>query len=104
MRKSTRERALAAPTMHSFQMGVGYFEYDSLPPLGPKQSNCMPPKKIKDGSLHEIALPEGVGKRVFTWVAKDQAWATDGGNRLAFTAAYLGSHGWSYIGPYKANS
>lgn len=102
MRSSTREAAQAAQTQHQFVAGLGYLAAgpgDVLPKGTAPAGRCIPPTRPENGSAHRLMTPGGVDHMVFYWVTAEQAWARPGGKRMAFTADYLSSHGWTYDGP-----
>lgn len=102
MPKSTQARAAANPATHSFRIGLGYMEHPTILKPGPFRGLCMPAAGAVSDSQHILVSPHGATK-VFAWVAKHLAWhnpVPSKGHRMAFTAAYLGSHGWTYQGPY----
>ena len=104
MAKSTRAAAMASKTTHSVVQGHGYVQHAFPPVLRavPLAPPCNPPPGAMDGETHMLCPPNGGEALAFTWVARELAWERPGGNRLAWTAAYLGSHGWSYGGPRVA--
>jgi hypothetical protein len=61
----------------------------------------FPVAGARDGSKHLLKPPNGAKPLVFLWVAKESAWERFGGTRMAFTGAYLGAHGWGYVGRAK---
>jgi hypothetical protein len=100
-RMSTMAQAMSNPARHAFHPGVGYVEFlphEQMLHGGAAPDACFPAGPTLDGSLHLLTSPGGP-EMEFVWVARDQAWARFGGNRLAWTAAYLSSHGWTYKGP-----
>jgi len=68
-------------------------------PLGNSEATCLPSSVAANGSQHWLQPPLGHPRRVATWLMAQKAWAMPGGNRMAFEADYLASHGWTYIGP-----
>lgn len=102
MRKSTRERALSSQTTHSFRMGHGYIDHAASLRPGQFKGSCHPAPGAPDGSRHVLRAPHGDTK-VFAWVKKEAAWAgmPGKGHRMAFSADYLASHGWTYQGPHE---
>ena len=102
MNLSTREQALKDRASHQFQLGVGYVKL-APPPLPTthkgRPGDCDPPKATKDGTFHLLSVPGGSMSLEFEWIETEKAWARFGGNRMAFTAAYLAAHGWKYSRP-----
>ena len=109
MRRTTAARAWADPTRHSLK-SAGFFEHgpDEDMRLGAAgMPAVLPPYGTADNSLHLLQPPLGNPPITCRWLMQHQAWAPEGvrpGHRLAFSAAYLGSHGWSYSGPSEAPS
>lgn len=99
--RSTRERAAASPTTHAFQPGrrgyVAFGPHEALLP-GPLREVCAAEAEPADCSRHLLRPPGGGEPLQFTWYVAETAWCRYGGKRLGFTAAYLGSHGWTYAG------
>lgn len=101
MQISTKTAATVKPTRHSFRPGIGYVLHDTEnpKPMGKDAQNlCSPPAVAADGSPHLLTPPGGGKPMAFLWVSKSAAWARMGGKRMAFTAVYLSSHGWRYLG------
>lgn len=62
----------------------------------------MPPPQTGDATVHLLQPPKGAHPVRMRWIARERAWEADNGRhgrRMAFTANYLGSHGWEYVGP-----
>lgn len=103
MRQSTQSRALSAKTRHKFSPGLGYIEFEPHedPPHGAHPlSRCSPPPNAADRSIHLLLPPGGASPMAFRWVAAEKGWEVipdpSRGKRMAFTDAYLSSHGWTY--------
>lgn len=102
---STQMRAQQYSTSHRFIRGTGYVEFGSSEalPLGPLSAYAAyPPRPVVDGSQHALQSPRN-GLHVFTWREQGAVWLPRDqtrSHRLGFTADYLGSHGWRYVGPY----
>lgn len=102
MLNSTRERAMTAQVDHRFVPGLGYLvagPSDALPKGTNPVNRCTAPTRPETGSAHRLNPPGGGMPIVFYWVATEAAWARPGGFRMAFTAAHLSSHGWTYDSP-----
>ena len=98
--KSSRAEAATSPTTHSFHRGYGYVRHPSVPAMGlGPMADCDPPAQTAAGSAHRLGSGRGGAELVATWHPGERAWLRDGGARLGFTAAYLSSHGWTYLGP-----
>ena len=112
LRHSTQVQAHASPTTHAFRRGVGYLEYapndellkrrrDLALHAGPHgEAACDPPANTPTGSQHLLKPPGGHAPMVCSFVSRPAAaWMPlhRDGKRLAFTAAYLASHGWKYL-------
>ncbi|MDE2105058.1 MAG: hypothetical protein KGL39_47910 [Patescibacteria group bacterium] len=102
MSAATREAALADPVNHAWN-GQGYWRLGSLPLGGAGRYPALPlPDDPPDGSLHLLHAPQGIDVP-FQWLSGQRAWLkyplTPHGKRMAYTPAYLGSHGWTYRGP-----
>jgi len=85
--------------------GVGWVEYgpdEALLPGQHARTGATPKRSPPDGSRHLLATPGGAARFEFTWLAAHRAWSRAGGIRHAFTAEYLGSHGWTYVGPVRS--
>lgn len=96
---STRDAALKSMVTHAFMRGVGYMRFEDEMPAGPHDpARCSPPRGAPDRSRH-LLKPPGAVPMTFTWIEREAAWARDGGLRMAFSAAYLSSHGWTYARP-----
>ena len=93
---------MAAKTAHSLAPGQGYVRHDFPPALRavPLAPPCLPPGTTEDGSAHRLQPPHGGPALTFSWIKRELAWERPGGNRLAWTAAYLGAHGWTYAGVF----
>ena len=102
MARSSREAAMSSKTTHSLVAGKGYVRHDFPPELRaePLAPPCLPAADALDGSHHLLKSHHGGAALVFTWVKREVAWERPGGNRLAWTAAYLGTHGWTYEGAH----
>ncbi len=102
-RPSTREAALVDPTRHAFIRGGGYIAFEdheqSQLVHGPLMKSCDPPVGTQDKTPHLLAPPNGALPMSFMWLKRQGVWMRHGGNRLGFTARYLGSHGWTYVRP-----
>lgn len=93
----TDKAARRAQTTHAFVPGRGYFSLGALPlPAHAKPAHMALPRLLADASTHFLTPPHGGEALEFTWVAAEQAWARYGGHRMAFTATYLASVGWTY--------
>jgi len=101
MQRSIQAFAAGAQTAHSYHPGFGYVKHDIPLDPGPHRRQCLAPQTIVNGSAHLLSPPGGPPAIRFVWVEAEQAWARSGGIRMAFTAGYLGSHGWTYTGPAK---
>jgi len=100
--RSDQQRAHASKTTHSFHPGDGYVEHEAHEalPRGPHVGKkCEPDAPAKNGSTHLLWVPGKHKMLAFAWVAAEQAWERRGGRRMAFTAAHLGEHGWTYGQP-----
>lgn len=101
---STKDNALRNPTAHAFVRGAGFIGFDEYEQrelvYGPydNSGSCMPSVRAAEGSRHLLRPPNGNEPLMFVWAAGD-SWLRWGGKRLAFTARYLGSYGWTYIRP-----
>ena len=103
---ATREQAMRSMTTHAFHRGIGFVDHGAPLPTPraavPGGNDCRPAggALTPDGSLHLIAPPgQDAVPMLFQWVAREQAWARQGGHRLAFACAYLAAHGWRYLRP-----
>ena len=100
LRTFTQAEAMADPTNHAFAPNVGYLRaVKPLPPGPVTGGSCAAPGAIAHGSRHLLQPPGGAKPVVVTWHEPARAWLAVGGRRLAFTPAYLASHGWTYRGP-----
>jgi hypothetical protein len=101
IQRSTRAMAIANKTAHSFVPGLGYLRHMNAlkPGVAINDANaCNPPATFKNGD-RALLQPRMGGKLViFAWVAAERAWERPFGNRMAWTAVYLASHGWKYVG------
>lgn len=103
-RVSTAAQAESALTAHVFRPGLGYTEFAPHLALkhGPvRGGNCKPAKDAPPRSEHRLKPPGGHAALVCAWVPAEQAWRPlhRDGKRMAFTADYLASHGWTYLAP-----
>jgi hypothetical protein len=100
-RVSTATQALQSPTTHVFVPKRGYFEKASNSDLrrGPLTEDCSAPPGTKDGSRHLLNPPNGHPPITCSYIAIQKAWMPlyKDGKRMAFTAEYLGSHGWRHL-------
>lgn len=92
--------AQADPTAHSFRPGTGYvyLGQPSLPQHAQPRQMVLPANLV-DGSIHWLTQPGSASDRMFVWLAAHRAWRPYGGvagNRMAHTADYLASVGWTY--------
>ena len=92
---TTQKTAEADPTRHAFMAGLGYV-YLGAPENGTATTEFGAPTTLADGA--RAYLVNGAAKVAFTYRSSTAAWWPDSrtGTRLAFTSAYLASHGWSY--------
>lgn len=111
IRKSTSTQAQASLITHQFRRGHGYFEFAPNSELlrraphlalhnGPKRDGkCLPPDGTSDRSIHWLRPPGGHQPLMCAWIASEKAWMPTmrDGKRMAFTAEYLASHGWTYL-------
>ncbi|MFZ1011184.1 MAG: hypothetical protein WAN65_30375, partial [Candidatus Sulfotelmatobacter sp.] len=111
---SSRDRAKTAAVAHQFRPFAGYFEYgETMQKLhdrgrfkkphpylvkGHLDGKCEAPQGSAAGSKHLLLPPGGHPPIMFSYIPADKAWMplNRDGKRMAFTAAYLGSHGWRY--------
>lgn len=99
---SDRRAALAQPSLHRFVPGMGYMKVTPRPHGRQAGGSCTPPRAAANASLHLLLPPNGAEPVKMIWNQRDQSWSAEhmmAGNRMAWTALYLASHGWSYIGP-----
>lgn len=90
----THEEALRDPMAHRFRRGIGHVRARSLrAPLGAVA--LLPPHGSAANSFHRLAPGTGGAARTFKWAAGH--WFAPGGNRLGWSAEYMGGHGWVYI-------
>lgn len=108
--QSTPAAAASAKTTHSWIPGRGYVAHDATDRLamGRHRSSCVAPTQPADGSIHLLFPPGGGWSLAFRWIENERAWEPENaglaikrGRRLAFTADYLGSHGWKYDQPVR---
>ena len=84
-----------------FGSGLGKPPAEALAPGHLLSRRANPPPGAADGTLHELRSPRGMvitfmlNREKRTWMAIDITRA----RRLGFSAAYLSSHGWQYVGP-----
>ena len=117
LRQSTQAQAHASPLTHAFRRGIGYQEFapnsellQRRPDLALKAGarrdcNCIPPDNTPANSKHLLMPPGGAPPIECTYLARDKAWMPPvhrAGKRMAFTADYLASHGWTYLGSLPA--
>jgi len=113
IRKVKSSEARTSPTLCMFMPKVGYTKYPAImnePQTrsvktphhalirGTLNTNCEAPAGTKPGSQHYLLPPGGHKSILCEYVANGPAWmpVNRDGKRMAFTAAYLGSHGWKY--------
>jgi hypothetical protein len=99
MMRITQIEAAASPTTTMFVPGDGFYSA-GLPvprpvPLNPPET-CLPPPDTPEGTQFVLTAPGGVQGVTMLWQASIQVWSPLlNGHRMAFTPAYLASHGWS---------
>jgi hypothetical protein len=97
----THLEAAAAPTRAMFVPGEGYFDVGELVPRADpinQPGDCTPDYRALEGQVFMLTGPSGHAKIWMVWSAIAQLWSpvmAGTGNRMAFTPAYLASHGWS---------
>lgn len=99
--KSDRTAAMRDRTAHAYMAGVGYIRVGTPPmpaiPVDDARA-CLPPPPVASNTDHVLQPPSGP-TMVMTWGGMEWIPPLGKGKRLAFTAAYLAAHGWSYVGP-----
>ena len=102
MKVVPRSTAMASRTAHVFVPKLGYLHAGPLAMPKVAQGgadSASPAAAAVDGSRHILKAPDGGPELAFTWIAREKAWERYGGRRMAFSAAYLAAHGWSYVTP-----
>src|ERR1700744_570478 len=99
------QAAMKRQTHHQFVRGLGYVNHGAEPPVPPAAipSYAVPPEGTADGSLHILNPSHNAPPMTMGGVAAEKAWRhphdSARGNRMAWTAVFLGRSGWAYVGP-----
>jgi hypothetical protein len=102
MKISTHTAAQKNRITHSFLPGLGYIDHarEAVQHKGPDKTPCQPGFAAADGSVHVLMPPTGAETQL-RW--KNKAWvhptSPTKGNRMGWSAQYLGNMGWAYVGP-----
>ena len=114
---TSRYHAIRNLRAHAFALGHGYLAFapHEFPIFGPVSALLDAPVGAEDGSVHLLQPPSGGIPLRFQWVMIERAWTPypvpdilspghwpiTHRRPLAYSSAFLGSHGWSYVGSAK---
>lgn len=97
-----RKAALKDKMSHALIKGVGFVNFGPLPQPNNGKPPVHPSQGAPQGSLHWLNAPLSPNPVLMKWDGShwEHPHNPMAGNRLGWTATYLGAHGWTYKEPF----